>query len=224
MPFHKAWIRRFRPNVRPVINPNNPNFINAACEAKVHQIKSGVKAVDRFWLKEHPYSLNHMLNGDPLASQFVGGTVYQAILSSLDYHHWHSPIDGVVKKAYRVPGTYYAARLDDDPDPDIMSRSQDFVTAVSARALIFIESDNPSIGLMCFVGVGLGEVSTCEIVVNEGDRLEKGDPIGAFHFGGSTHCLIFRPETKLVALDGVEPEKVQLVNTCIFSVAQETHS
>ena len=26
-----------------------------------------------------------------------------------------------------------------------------------------------------------------------GDRVEKGDQIGAFHFGGSTSCLVFQP-------------------------------
>ena len=28
-------------------------------------------------------------------------------------------------------------------------------------------------------------------------RVMKGDQIGMFHFGGSTHCLIFRPEVHL---------------------------
>jgi phosphatidylserine decarboxylase len=29
-------------------------------------------------------------------SLFEGGTVYQAFLSALSYHHWHAPIDGTV--------------------------------------------------------------------------------------------------------------------------------
>jgi phosphatidylserine decarboxylase len=40
-------------------------------------------------------------------------------------------------------------------------------------------------------------VSTCDIRVYEGQHLSKGDQIGMFHYGGSTHCLIFRPEVKL---------------------------
>ena len=38
----------------------------------------------------------------------------------------------------------------------------------------------------------MSEVSTCDITVKEGDRVQKGDQIGMFHFGGSTHCVIFR--------------------------------
>jgi phosphatidylserine decarboxylase len=50
---------------------------------------------------------------------------------------------------------------------------------------------------MCVLPVGMAEVSTCEITVREGQRVRKGDEIGMFHFGGSTHCLIFRPGVNL---------------------------
>jgi phosphatidylserine decarboxylase len=68
---------------------------------------------------------------------------------------------------------------------------------VATRALLFIEADNPVIGLMCVMAVGMGEVSSCEITVQAGDRVKKGDQLGMFHFGGSTHCLIFRPGVNL---------------------------
>ncbi len=50
---------------------------------------------------------------------------------------------------------------------------------------------------MCFIAVGMAEVSTCEITVQEGQVLKKGDEMGMFHFGGSTHCLVFRPGTSV---------------------------
>lgn len=82
-------------------------------------------------------------------------------------------------------------------DPYGPNESQGYITEVATRALIFIEADHPEIGLMCFVGVGMAEVSSCDITVKVGERVKKGGPIGMFHFGGSTHCLIFRPETHL---------------------------
>ncbi|KAF9242268.1 Phophatidylserine decarboxylase-domain-containing protein [Melanogaster broomeanus] len=237
MPFDRAWVcypekdnmgftswddffvRRFREGIRPTIAPSNPRLINAACEAITYRVVSGAQATDQFWLKDMPYSLDHILNYHPLASQLVGGTVFQAMLSSLDYHRWHSPVDGRVVAVQIVPGTYYAGRLDDDQDPDIISRSQAFVTAISTRALIFIESDNANIGLMCFVGVGLGEISTTKVEVREGDVLKKGDELGSFHFGGSTHLLIFRPETQLTLEDGPDdPNEARKVGSVLFCV------
>jgi len=66
-----------------------------------------------------------------------------------------------------------------------------------AAPLMFIEADNPAIGLMCVLPVGMAEVSTCEITVYEGQHVKKGDQLGMFHFGGSTHCLMFRPGVRL---------------------------
>lgn len=124
-----------------------------------------------------------MLAHDSLAKQFIGGTVYQAFLSALSYHRWHAPVSGKIVKAYVVDGTYYSEPLFEglgDPHPhDIDSvgevTAQEYITAVATRALIFIESDNPAIGLMAFLGVGMCEVSTCQITVSEGQHVKKGD-------------------------------------------------
>lgn len=94
-----------------------------------------------------------------------------------------------------VSGSYFSEVKGFDPNG--LDDSQPYITQVATRALIFIESNNPLIGLMCFVGVGMSEVSSCEISVRKGDSVKKGDQIGLFHFGGSTHCLIFRPSVSL---------------------------
>ena len=50
---------------------------------------------------------------------------------------------------------------------------------------------------MACLFVGMAEVSSNEITVKEGQRVAKGEQLGMFHFGGSTHCLIFRPSVHL---------------------------
>lgn len=44
---------------------------------------------------------------------------------------------------------------------------------------------------------GMDEVSTCEITVEEGQHVKKGEQTGMFHFGGSSHCLLFRKHVKV---------------------------
>ncbi|KAI5995791.1 Phophatidylserine decarboxylase-domain-containing protein [Pisolithus orientalis] len=193
------FVRELKAAHRAVVFPEDPAIVNSACSSTINHIHSNLKRIDRFWLKNTPYSLNHMLAEDELVDHFVGGTLIQAMLASLDYHRWRSPVNGTVVKTRLIAGmnhgnqpppTYFAARWDDEEDPDVVTRSQDFVTAISTRALIFIQAEEP-VGLMCFVGVGLCEVSSCDITVKEGQVLKKGDQLGMFHFGGSTHCLIF---------------------------------
>lgn len=93
------FVRSFRQGMRPLDFPDDPNVINSACESTVYRIAGNVKEYDEFWLKEQNYSLRHMLDNDPFAHQFSGGTVYQAFLSTTDYHRWHSLVTGTVIKA-----------------------------------------------------------------------------------------------------------------------------
>ncbi|MFA8435111.1 MAG: phosphatidylserine decarboxylase family protein [Marinifilaceae bacterium] len=193
------FTRQFREGIRPIAEPENDNVIVNACESAPYKIARNVKNRDRFWIKSQPYSLEHMLAGDPLTKEFVGGSIYQAFLSALSYHRWHSPVSGRIVKAYVTDGSYYSEALSqgflnpNGPDPSAPNNSQAYLTEVAARAMIFIEADNPAIGLMCFLSVGMSEVSTNEITVYEGQHVNKGDQLGMFHFGGSTHCLLFRP-------------------------------
>jgi len=198
---YKSWddffTREFRDGQRPVAAPNDDSVIVNACESAPYRIAQNIKLRDKFWIKAQPYSLQHMMAGDSLVENFKGGTVYQAFLSALSYHRWHSPVSGKIVKAYVVDGTYYAEAQSEAYDPAGPNDSQGYITEVATRALIFIQADNPAIGLMCFMPVGMAEVSSCEITVYEGQHVKKGDQLGMFHFGGSTHCLIFGPQVKL---------------------------
>lgn len=198
---YRSWddffTRELRAGIRPVAHPDDDSVIVNACESAPYRIARHVSFRDRFWIKAQPYSIVHMLANDPLAPLFAGATIYQAYLSPLSYHRWHSPVTGMITKAYVKEGTYYAEAASHGFDPAGPNDSQAFITEVATRAIIFIEADNPDIGLMCVLAVGMAEVSSCEITAYEGRGVKKGDQIGMFHYGGSTHCLIFRSSVKL---------------------------
>ena len=217
-------------------SPDDNNVIANACESKPYNVTRNAKLRDTFWVKGQPYSVLDMLGHDELASQFAGATVYQAFLSALSYHRWHSPVSGTVKRAFVQDGTYFSLPLcydqtkqsqqqqngnavkggtttegktneseidaslgaiSIDIDRHGITVAQGYLTALATRAIIFIEADNPAIGLMAFIGVGMDEVSTCDITVQEGQHINKGDDLGMFHFGGSTHCLLFRKDVRV---------------------------
>ncbi|PWW73985.1 hypothetical protein C7212DRAFT_365481 [Tuber magnatum] len=178
------FVREFRPDARLIELPDDDRFIINACESGPYSLQTDVKAMDRFWIKGQPYSVSHMLAQDPLADQFVGGT--------------HSPVNGTIVKKVQIPGTYYSEARVAGFDEAAPNESQGYITEVATRALVFIQADNPNIGLMCFMAVGMAEVSTCEVTVDEGDQVKKGDQLGMFHFGGSTHCLMFRKGVKVI--------------------------
>jgi len=136
-----------------------------------------------------------MLASDQSADQFSGGTVYQAFLSATNYHRWHSPVAGTIVRAFVQEGTYYSEADSEGADAAEPQYSQSYLAHVATRAVILIEADNPVIGLTAFVPVGMSEVSSCVIdpKIQPGYHVAKGEEIGYFQFGGSTHCLVFRP-------------------------------
>ena len=42
------------------------------------------------------------------------------------------------------------------------------------------------------------EISSNELTVRKGQHVNKGDELGMFHYGGSSHCLIFPPHLDVV--------------------------
>ena len=222
------FTRTFRPGIRPIAYPDNgpPDALQPvdptsvlvhACESTPCFRKENVKLQDTFWLKSQPYSLAEMFSGNPdrsgkeVAGPFVGGQVYQAFLSALSYHRWHAPVSGVILDVWVSAGTYYSenfyegfANVVDNiprPDPNAPNNSQPYIAEVATRGIILIQADNPNIGMMACVFIGMCEVSSCEFSVSKGSHITKGQEIGSFHFGGSTHSLVFRPQAKLKFVD-----------------------
>ncbi|MCE0767636.1 phosphatidylserine decarboxylase family protein [Pseudonocardia kujensis] len=189
------FTRRFRDGQRPVAAPDDDKVIVSACEATPYNIATDVQRRDQFWAKNEPYSLQDMLADDDSVEQFVGGTVYQAFLSATDYHRWHSPVSGAIVRAFVQPGTYYSEADSQGADAVEPTYSQGYLAHVATRAVILIEADDPVIGLVAFVPIGMSDVSSCLLGphVQPGAHVTKGDELGYFQFGGSTYCLIFRP-------------------------------
>ena len=137
-----------------------------------------------------------MLADDPLTDKSVGGTVYQASQSCGLYNCQNLCLRWYL--LYSDPRIVFKEGRD-DPVTAIIN-AQPYLSEVATRALIFIEADNPYIGLMCFMGIGMVEVSTCDIKVYEGQRVKKGQETVTFHFGASAHCLIFNLVWNLILI------------------------
>jgi len=191
--FNAFFHREIKPELRPVAAPNNKKTIVSANDGTVYNIAHKVKRTDKFWIKSQPYSLAHMLDHSPYVDRFVGGIVFQTFLSGHDYHRWHSPIDGVVREARVVNGFMFSELSSEGFDKDAGILSQGYEASVNTRGLVFIESDDPAIGMMVVIPIGITEISSITIGVKAGQRVKKGEEIGFFSYGGSSMALVFQP-------------------------------
>jgi phosphatidylserine decarboxylase len=180
---------------RPIEGRNNSKVIVSANDGTVYNIQRQVKKTDTFWIKAQPYSLNEMLNNSIYTDRFVGGDVFQAFLSGANYHRWRSPVSGTIKEAKIVDGLMFSELHSEGFDPDAGIFSQGYESSVNTRGLVFIESDDKGIGMVCVIPIGITEISSVQIGKNikPGKHVNKGDELGNFSYGGSTLCVVFQP-------------------------------
>lgn len=226
--WNEFFTRRFKEGVRPVAAPDDDGVITNGCESTPYRIATGVQRTDDFWIKREPYSLHDMLAGDPSVDAFVGGTVYQAFLSATNYHRWHSPVRGTIRRAFVQPGTYYSEADSQGAAAVEPMNSQGYLAHVATRAILVIDADDPRIGEVAVVQIGMSDVSSCLIRegIEPGRHVEKGEELGMFQFGGSTWCLVLRPgvvdtiAVGAVPMPGNPEPPVLPLNTTLFTVAR----
>ena len=83
------------------------------------------------------------------------------------------------------------------PTRSSRTNSQSYLAHVATRAIILIQADDPSIGLVAFVPVGMSEVSSCMIDpdLTPGYHVAKGEELGLL------------PVRRLDALPGLPPRR-----------------
>jgi phosphatidylserine decarboxylase len=95
-----------------------------------------------------------------LKEHFIGGTVYQGFLSPWCYHRWRAPVSGIIEKCYSAGHTYYVGHPNLDPNRvEVYIASQPLLSMISCRQIYIIKADNPKIGRVCVIEIGMAEVS-----------------------------------------------------------------
>ncbi|WP_181970389.1 phosphatidylserine decarboxylase family protein [Kitasatospora xanthocidica] len=206
--FNDFFHRKLKPGARPV--STDPTAVLAPSDGTLvrHERKVGKNA--GFTLKGQTFSLAETLNNSSYTDRFVGGDVLQLVLPATGYHRWHAPVDGVVRHVEVVPGLVFGTAELDGSGPVPQGVSFGGAAASSTRALVFIESTAPRIGMVCLAAVGIGEISSVTPVVREDQEVRKGDELGYFSYGGSTHFMAFEPgsdvEPTVEPSEDVDPE------------------
>ena len=128
------------------------------------------------------------------ADAFAGGTFTHAFLNVDDYHRYHFPVDGTVVETDVIRdevgmGVHWNAE----------TGQYDPVTSVGfqfCQTRGYALVDAGEYGLVACIPIGMAHVSSVafEDDVRPGQSVEKGDPLGAFYFGGSDFILLFQEE------------------------------
>lgn len=140
-------------------------------------------------------SVATLLGSSKYANEFAGGTFTHMFLDINDYHRYHFPVSGVVKEVLVIPGDdAIGGRVVWDPTSQTykLQASDTSWQSIETRGLVIVETDG--YGLVAIMPIGMSQVSSVafEETVKEGQRVEKGEMLGCFLFGGSDIVLLFQ--------------------------------
>lgn len=151
------------------------------------------------------------------AGDFKNGSFMHAFLSPSDYHRQHAPVSGEVIEARVIQEQVYL-QVTKDFENNMVGLAPDRSLLLSkpvvpinprvpmsldapdepgyqwcqTRGLIVIQTEK--YGKVAVLPIGMAQVSSVVLSVQKGQKINKGDEISYFQFGGSDIVLVFEKE------------------------------
>jgi phosphatidylserine decarboxylase len=205
--FNDFFTRKLSSNSRPISHINNSKIAVSAADCRL-TVFDNIEESKKLWIKGKNFTLDKLIQDENLANEFIGGSIASFRLSPQDYHHYHSPIDGIVEYWKSIPGTYFGV------NPFIINSDLDILD-MNARSIVVIR--NPIWGKILYIPIGaelVGSVQITDNVKNKG-KIKKGEEIGMFSYGGSNVIIVFE-KGKMKWDDDIEKNSKNLIETDIL--------
>eukprot|EP01065_Artemidia_motanka_P026274 TRINITY_DN31197_c0_g1_i1.p1 TRINITY_DN31197_c0_g1~~TRINITY_DN31197_c0_g1_i1.p1 ORF type:complete len:426 (+),score=109.45 TRINITY_DN31197_c0_g1_i1:46-1278(+) len=190
--FNEFFARRLRSGARPIASGD---VLVSPADARTLAFRN-VDAAKRIWVKGTGFTIPALVGDQGVAGEL--GHAPAVLLSRLapqDYHRFHTPCRGVVKRVQKIEGEYYTVN-------PVAVRSKVDVLTENTRVVFVL--DTVRFGSIAVVAVGATIVGSVRSSVEEGDTVEAGGELGAFAFGGSTVVTLLRSDKVLFDSDLLE--------------------
>ncbi|KAK0543219.1 hypothetical protein OC845_006228 [Tilletia horrida] len=193
---NEFFYRALKPGARPIAEPGNNKVISSAADCRL-TVWSDVDAATKFWIKDHLFTLGHVLDDQSLAdSTFPPGSSFAIFrLAPADYHRWHNTVGPAVAGPIKnIKGEYYTV------NPQAVNA--DFAVFTANRRDVGLLHWTPEAGgathAVAVVAVGAMLVGSIQWTdFTQGSSVQRGDEQGYFKYGGSTCIVVFPPSAKV---------------------------
>ncbi|MDR5659327.1 phosphatidylserine decarboxylase [Serpentinicella sp. ANB-PHB4] len=178
--FNDFFIRELKPDAR-YISEKKEDLISPADGRVLAYENIDINKVIQ--VKGMTYKLSDLFRDNKLAEAFDSGVCIVVRLSPADYHRYHFPDSGQVKKHRHIDGSLYSVN-------PLALKKVISLYCENKRELTVFDSDN--FGEITMLEVGATCVGTIKQTYNPKNRVKKGSPKGYFKFGGSTVILFLK--------------------------------
>ncbi|MDG2256563.1 MAG: phosphatidylserine decarboxylase [Opitutaceae bacterium] len=190
--FNDFFYRELTAEARPIARSDG--IVSLPADGR-HMAIPDLSRVESIYVKGQAFELETFLGSDELAGRFSGGSVVISRLCPVDYHRFHSPVSGTLVEQREIDGSLYSV------SPIALCRKVGYLWE-NKRVLTTIQTE--AYGLVAFVAIGATCVGRIHMTRGKGARVEQGEELGYFAFGGSCVATVF--EKSRIAL---EPDLVE---------------
>ncbi len=201
--FNEWFARHTKPSFRPIAAIEDDTVIVAGADATFDG-QWEIRADSGVTIKGLHWKISELLDGSPYANEFLGGMWTHSFLNTSDYHRQHAPVGGKIVEARVIQGAEYV-EVECEPVPGDPNGKHRAVGKrqyqawcpdhagfefLQTRGLIMI--DNPIVGLVAIMPIGMSNVSSVIITAEVGREVQKGEEVSYFQFGGSDYVMLFQ--------------------------------
>jgi phosphatidylserine decarboxylase len=179
--FNDFFIRRLKPECRPLANGNDVAILPADARYLVFQ---NIERIEGFWVKGKKFRLADLLQNAELAANYAEGAMAIARLCPVDYHRFHFPCQCVADKARLINGPLFSV------NPMALKRN---IAILSENKRMITSLKTHNFGTVQYIEIGATYVGSIIQTYVAGKSYAKGEEKGYFSFGGSCLILLFEP-------------------------------
>ncbi|MGK0237050.1 MAG: phosphatidylserine decarboxylase [Candidatus Pelagisphaera sp.] len=190
--FNGFFYRKLTEEARPIAS--GEGIVNLPADGR-HMAIPDLSQVDQVYVKGQGFELGKFLGSSELAERFSGGSVVISRLCPVDYHRFHSPVAGTLVEQREIDGSLFSV------SPIALCRKVGYLWE-NKRVLTTIQTE--AYGLVAFVAIGATCVGRIHMTRAKGTRVERGEELGYFAFGGSCVATVFEKGRVTLASDLIE--------------------
>ncbi|OJD29376.1 phosphatidylserine decarboxylase [Diplodia corticola] len=210
--FNEFFTRRLKPGMRPISSPLDDTVIVYPADCRYDDSTSqnafNVRSAGVVDIKGIQWAISSLLHGSKYHEEFHGGIWMHAFLNTFNYHRQHAPVAGTVCEAINIQGAaYLEVDVKTNPIREFFASAEQQPEMEDNAGYQFLQSqaviiiDNPVVGKVAVLPIGMAQVSSVRLSVQEGDILCKGDEISTFALGGSDIICVFQRQAGLTVND-----------------------
>jgi len=188
--FNDFFYRKLKPNARPIQN----GFVSPG-DGKLLAFEN-IADVNDFFVKGRKFTLSEFLSSESLAKEYENSSLLILRLAPNDYHRFHFPLEGIPTESRKIKGDYFSV------SPYALAGNFTKVFCENKREYCILKTQEK--GNILIAPVGATMVGSIIETYTPETKINKGDEMGYFAFGGSTIVLLIDKDKITIDKDLLE--------------------